>query len=155
MDLAQICFPQLYVPASKTTPTEKHCTFDAVLPHTTTQQQARVCCVCICVCVYIFGLCVFVLLILSGFFITVPCFLPALGYAVSWSPWFLALTSVRSPVWLPVPSHPPLCTAPQVYQASGPKLIQNLLQGFNATMIAYGQTGSGKTFTMEGTPEVQ
>ncbi|CAN0447591.1 unnamed protein product, partial [Scytosiphon promiscuus] len=39
----------------------------------------------------------------------------------------------------------------QVYQVAGPKLIQNLLQGFNATMIAYGQTGSGKTFTMEGT----
>lgn len=34
---------------------------------------------------------------------------------------------------------------------AGPKLIHNLLQGFNATMIAYGQTGSGKTFTMEGT----
>ena len=37
---------------------------------------------------------------------------------------------------------------------AGPKLIQNLLQGFNATMIAYGQTGSGKTFTMEGTRQV-
>ncbi|CAM9118628.1 unnamed protein product [Scytosiphon promiscuus] len=68
---------QLHVPASKSTPTEKTCTFDAVLPHTTTQNE--------------------------------------------------------------------------VYQVAGPKLIQNLLQGFNATMIAYGQTGSGKTFTMEGT----
>ncbi|CAB1110430.1 unnamed protein product [Ectocarpus sp. CCAP 1310/34] len=67
---------QLHVPASKTTASEKTCTFDAVLPHTTTQEE--------------------------------------------------------------------------VYQVAGPKLIQNLLQGFNATMIAYGQTGSGKTFTMEG-----
>lgn len=38
---------------------------------------------------------------------------------------------------------------------AGPKLIQNLLQGFNATMIAYGQTGSGKTFTMEGSGQVR
>eukprot|EP00752_Nemacystus_decipiens_P014174 g12605.t1 len=68
---------QLHVPASKTTPTEKTCTFDAVLPYTTSQEE--------------------------------------------------------------------------VYRVAGPKLIQNLLQGFNATMIAYGQTGSGKTFTMEGT----
>ncbi|CAN0309061.1 unnamed protein product, partial [Ectocarpus sp. 8 AP-2014] len=67
---------QLHVPASKTTASEKTCTFDAVLPHTTTQEE--------------------------------------------------------------------------VYRVAGPKLIQNLLQGFNATMIAYGQTGSGKTFTMEG-----
>lgn len=53
------------------------------------------------------------------------------------------------------PSVPfPLCGTPQVYQVSGPNLIQNLLQGFNATMIAYGQTGSGKTFTMEGTAQV-
>lgn len=42
----------------------------------------------------------------------------------------------------------------QVYQVAGPKLLRNVLQGFNATMIAYGQTGSGKTFTMEGTPQV-
>eukprot|EP00903_Cladosiphon_okamuranus_P013866 g12901.t1 len=68
---------QLHVPASKITPTEKTCTFDAVLPYTTKQEQ--------------------------------------------------------------------------VYRVAGPQLIQNLLQGFNATMIAYGQTGSGKTFTMEGT----
>ncbi|CAM9727304.1 unnamed protein product, partial [Ectocarpus fasciculatus] len=67
---------QLHVPVSKTTASEKTCTFDAVLPHTTTQEE--------------------------------------------------------------------------VYRVAGPKLIQNLLQGFNATMIAYGQTGSGKTFTMEG-----
>lgn len=31
---------QLHVPASKITPTEKTCTFDAVLPHTTTQEEA-------------------------------------------------------------------------------------------------------------------
>ncbi|CBJ28849.1 conserved unknown protein [Ectocarpus siliculosus] len=70
---------QLHVPASKTTASEKTCTFDAVLPHTTTQEE--------------------------------------------------------------------------VYRVAGPKLIQNLLQGFNATMIAYGQTGSGKTFTMEGSDQ--
>ncbi|CAM9415475.1 unnamed protein product [Ectocarpus sp. 6 AP-2014] len=70
---------QLQVPASKTTASEKTCTFDAVLPHTTTQEE--------------------------------------------------------------------------VYRVAGPKLIQNLLQGFNATMIAYGQTGSGKTFTMEGSDQ--
>lgn len=42
----------------------------------------------------------------------------------------------------------------QVYRVAGPKLLHNVLQGFNATMIAYGQTGSGKTFTMEGIPQV-
>ncbi|CAN0095837.1 unnamed protein product, partial [Sphacelaria rigidula] len=43
----------------------------------------------------------------------------------------------------------------QVYQVVGPKLIRNVLEGFNATMIAYGQTGSGKTFTMEGSKKVR
>eukprot|EP00904_Undaria_pinnatifida_P000110 jgi/Undpi1/1009/HiC_scaffold_10.g04473.m1 len=70
---------QLHVPASKNTPTEKTCSFDAVLSETTSQEE--------------------------------------------------------------------------VYRVAGPKLIHNVLRGFNATMIAYGQTGSGKTFTMEGTAQ--
>lgn len=35
-----------------------------------------------------------------------------------------------------------------VYDGIGVNLLNNFLQGFNATILAYGQTGSGKTFSM-------
>ena len=42
--------------------------------------------------------------------------------------------------------------APQdeVYAAVGAGLVNEVLQGFNATIFAYGQSGTGKTYTMEG-----
>ncbi|KAJ2450522.1 hypothetical protein EV183_004230 [Coemansia sp. RSA 2336] len=36
----------------------------------------------------------------------------------------------------------------QVYEESVKPLVQQFLQGYNATILAYGQTGSGKTFSM-------
>jgi len=35
-------------------------------------------------------------------------------------------------------------------QACGRDAVENVLQGFNATVMAYGQTGAGKTYTMTG-----
>jgi len=32
-------------------------------------------------------------------------------------------------------------------------IIENVLQGYNATLFAYGQTGTGKTHTMSGVPK--
>jgi hypothetical protein len=37
-----------------------------------------------------------------------------------------------------------------VYQLSGQRLVDDILEGYNATILAYGQTGSGKTFCMFG-----
>ena len=37
-----------------------------------------------------------------------------------------------------------------VYEQSCRQLIQNVLQGYNATIFLYGQTTSGKTYTMLG-----
>lgn len=37
-----------------------------------------------------------------------------------------------------------------VYQSVVGPLIDEVLQGFNCTVLAYGQTGTGKTYTMEG-----
>ena len=34
-----------------------------------------------------------------------------------------------------------------------PRLLQSVLEGYNATIMAYGQTGSGKSFTMQEDPE--
>jgi kinesin family member 5 len=38
----------------------------------------------------------------------------------------------------------------QVYEVAGKPIIENVLEGFNGTILAYGQTSSGKTFTMQG-----
>ena len=40
----------------------------------------------------------------------------------------------------------------QVFDESLSPLLDNVLQGYNATVFAYGNTGAGKTFTMQGTP---
>lgn len=37
-----------------------------------------------------------------------------------------------------------------VYVESARSAVQNVLQGYNASIVAYGQTGTGKTYTMEG-----
>ncbi|CUM55361.1 uncharacterized protein AC631_02133 [Debaryomyces fabryi] len=36
------------------------------------------------------------------------------------------------------------------YESIGPRVIQDLFQGFNMCLLAYGQTSSGKTYTMMG-----
>merc|ERR550537_1278237 len=41
-------------------------------------------------------------------------------------------------------------TQEDVYNASVRPLIEQVLNGFDATAFAYGQTGTGKTYTMEG-----
>lgn len=35
----------------------------------------------------------------------------------------------------------------------GGPILNNILDGFNGTIIAYGQTSSGKTHTIQGTSE--
>ena len=37
-----------------------------------------------------------------------------------------------------------------VFQAIGVPAVDNVLQGYNCSILAYGQTGSGKTYTMMG-----
>eukprot|EP01102_Stenamoeba_stenopodia_P019656 TRINITY_DN7471_c0_g1_i1.p1 TRINITY_DN7471_c0_g1~~TRINITY_DN7471_c0_g1_i1.p1 ORF type:complete len:934 (-),score=240.86 TRINITY_DN7471_c0_g1_i1:200-3001(-) len=44
----------------------------------------------------------------------------------------------------------PNTTQIQVYEESAKQSIQDVLDGYNATIFTYGQTGSGKTFTMFG-----
>ena len=39
-----------------------------------------------------------------------------------------------------------------VYDALGGQVLQQVINGYNASVFAYGQTGSGKTYTMLGTP---
>lgn len=46
---------------------------------------------------------------------------------------------------------PPTATQADVYQAAAASLIEDVMQGFNATIMAYGQTGAGKTFTLSST----
>eukprot|EP00698_Gefionella_okellyi_P016615 TRINITY_DN4763_c0_g1_i2.p1 TRINITY_DN4763_c0_g1~~TRINITY_DN4763_c0_g1_i2.p1 ORF type:complete len:1583 (-),score=398.20 TRINITY_DN4763_c0_g1_i2:53-4801(-) len=46
---------------------------------------------------------------------------------------------------------PPNCTQADVFDAIGVDKVQNVLQGYNATVMAYGQTGSGKTHTLANT----
>jgi len=38
----------------------------------------------------------------------------------------------------------------EVYNESGRKLVDRVMEGYNCTIFAYGQTGTGKTYTMEG-----
>jgi len=42
------------------------------------------------------------------------------------------------------------CTQEQVYDKVGGPVLNNILDGFNGTIMAYGQTSSGKTHTMQG-----
>lgn len=44
----------------------------------------------------------------------------------------------------------PSTTQIQAYEESAKQSIQDVLDGYNATIFTYGQTGSGKTFTMFG-----
>lgn len=44
----------------------------------------------------------------------------------------------------------PDSTQQGVFEAAATPLINDVLEGFNATIFAYGQTGTGKTHTMEG-----
>lgn len=37
-----------------------------------------------------------------------------------------------------------------IYEECGRDVVENVLEGFNSTVIAVGQTGSGKSFTMQG-----
>ena len=41
-------------------------------------------------------------------------------------------------------------TQEQVYEKVGGPVLNNILDGFNGTIMAYGQTSSGKTHTMQG-----
>ncbi|XP_068244080.1 kinesin-like protein KIF19 isoform X2 [Palaemon carinicauda] len=41
----------------------------------------------------------------------------------------------------------------EVYEETTKVLIEDVLNGFNATVFAYGATGAGKTYTMVGSPE--
>lgn len=45
---------------------------------------------------------------------------------------------------------PPETSQAEVYQKVGAKLLNDVLAGYNCTLMTYGQTGSGKSFTMEG-----
>jgi kinesin family protein 3/17 len=44
-------------------------------------------------------------------------------------------------------------TQERVYEDCVFALVENVLEGYNATIFAYGQTGSGKTYSMLGDPE--
>ena len=41
-------------------------------------------------------------------------------------------------------------TQDDVYDTTAAQTVQNVVAGYNGTVMAYGQTGSGKTFTMLG-----
>ena len=43
----------------------------------------------------------------------------------------------------------------EVYSKTTKFLLEDLIQGFNATVLAHGATGCGKTYTMVGTPDNQ
>ena len=45
----------------------------------------------------------------------------------------------------------PGCTNDEVYAAHA-AAVENVLRGFDCTLLVYGQTGSGKTHTMMGSP---
>ena len=38
----------------------------------------------------------------------------------------------------------------EVYDNAAKHLVEQIFEGFNATIFAYGQTGAGKTYSMEG-----
>uniref|UniRef100_A0A0N5AMW0 Kinesin-like protein n=1 Tax=Syphacia muris TaxID=451379 RepID=A0A0N5AMW0_9BILA len=41
-----------------------------------------------------------------------------------------------------------------VYNIAARPIVENVLEGYNGTILAYGQTGSGKTYSMTGKPNV-
>ena len=41
-------------------------------------------------------------------------------------------------------------TQEEIFAQVGYPVLQNILDGFNGTIMAYGQTSSGKTHTMQG-----
>ncbi|KAL0239027.1 hypothetical protein PCE1_004718 [Barthelona sp. PCE] len=41
-------------------------------------------------------------------------------------------------------------TQQMVYEETAHPIVENVLEGYNGTILAYGQTGTGKTYTMEG-----
>lgn len=41
-------------------------------------------------------------------------------------------------------------TQTEVYEHAAAHLVEQVFEGFNATIFAYGQTGAGKTYSMEG-----
>ncbi|CAG9759578.1 unnamed protein product [Ceutorhynchus assimilis] len=45
---------------------------------------------------------------------------------------------------------PPNSTQLDVYRLAAAPLVEQIFEGYNATIFAYGQTGTGKTFTMTG-----
>ena len=45
---------------------------------------------------------------------------------------------------------PPEATQEAVFEEIGRPVVENVLKGYNATVLSYGQTGSGKTYTMLG-----
>ena len=42
------------------------------------------------------------------------------------------------------------CTQAQTYEAVGRPVVDDVIEGFNGTVLAYGQTGTGKTYTVYG-----
>ncbi|XP_023325995.1 kinesin-like protein KIF19 isoform X2 [Eurytemora carolleeae] len=47
----------------------------------------------------------------------------------------------------------PDSTQEEVYNETTKHLVQNVIEGYNATVFAYGATGGGKTYTMVGTQD--
>ena len=47
-------------------------------------------------------------------------------------------------------SYGALSSQEEVYQRAVQPLVEEVLAGFNCTVLAAGQTGTGKTYTMEG-----
>lgn len=45
----------------------------------------------------------------------------------------------------------PQCDQKTVYEETVGHMVDEVLHGYNCTILAYGQTGSGKTYTMQGT----
>ncbi|KAA0163141.1 hypothetical protein FNF31_02964 [Cafeteria roenbergensis] len=48
----------------------------------------------------------------------------------------------------------PGCLQRSVYEQAARPIVQDVLHGYNGTVLAYGQTGTGKTHTMLGPPDV-
>lgn len=44
----------------------------------------------------------------------------------------------------------PTLNQPEVFELVGKNVVEEVLDGYNGTIMAYGQTGSGKTFTVFG-----
>ena len=55
----------------------------------------------------------------------------------------------------PIQVFGPDSTQEEVYNETTKHLVDNVLNGYNATVFAYGATGGGKTYTMVGTQDNQ